>query len=369
MATIPQQRNKTYLDILRLVAIFLVVYNHTRGFYFLPYTGVADMGYWGLYIFDELVKMGVPLFLIISGALLLHRDEPVSVVFRKRILRFLIVTILISFIQYAISCCCQQESFDIAYFINHQKFALWECNEFYASWYLYAYLGILVVLPFLRAIAKNLTHESFLYLLILQFITFSVLPLLFLCLGGTIAYGPIHFWLPFHPYTIYIPFSAGYCIFYMLMGYYLEHRITPDTWKKHQSKLILLALACLTLGALGMEMERYTRGVSCLSQPSIYLTSFIPIPCAVFYLYIKFRFQEAALQQKTRNIIAACGAATFTIMLTENIFRVGLVKYQQFLESFIGRVPSATLFTIGLCSITMIIGLLLKRTPILKRLF
>lgn len=62
-----------HLDILRLIAIFLVLFNHTwtRGFSLWTISHNSGVLYW-LYMFLSITdKIGVPLFLMISGALLL----------------------------------------------------------------------------------------------------------------------------------------------------------------------------------------------------------------------------------------------------------------------------------------------------------
>ena len=64
------KRNKIYLEIIRILAIFLVVINHTCAFSFPNVEGVGDVWYWSQLLFDEIVKMAVPLFFMVSGALL-----------------------------------------------------------------------------------------------------------------------------------------------------------------------------------------------------------------------------------------------------------------------------------------------------------
>lgn len=42
------------------------------------------------------IKTAVPIFFMVSGALLLGKDEPISVIFRKRISRFVQVILVFS---------------------------------------------------------------------------------------------------------------------------------------------------------------------------------------------------------------------------------------------------------------------------------
>lgn len=44
--------------------------------------------------------MAVPVFFMVTGALLLHKEEPLLLVLQKRVFRFLIVLLLIAVVQY-----------------------------------------------------------------------------------------------------------------------------------------------------------------------------------------------------------------------------------------------------------------------------
>ena len=61
------KRNKVYLEIIRIFAIFLVVINHTCAFSFPKVEGVGDVWYWSQLLFDEIVKMAVPLFFMVQN--------------------------------------------------------------------------------------------------------------------------------------------------------------------------------------------------------------------------------------------------------------------------------------------------------------
>ncbi len=96
------KRNRAYyLDALRVVAIFLVLFNHTGRYGFQLYVTATPLPVQTAYlVISSLCKVAVPLFLMVSGALLLGKDEPVSVVWRKRVLRMVAVLLIFSTFRY-----------------------------------------------------------------------------------------------------------------------------------------------------------------------------------------------------------------------------------------------------------------------------
>lgn len=94
---------KTYLDLMRIIAILCVIYNHTgeRGYnlYVFNDSGVKHVFYVGIAAF---VAVAVPIFFMISGALLLPKEESLSDLFRRRICRIITVIVLFSILQYFI---------------------------------------------------------------------------------------------------------------------------------------------------------------------------------------------------------------------------------------------------------------------------
>lgn len=363
-----QQREKPYLDILRLVAILLVVFNHTNGFYYSSYSG-GDWEYWGLLLQNQVVKMAVPLFFMVSGALLLTKEESISELWKKRILRFIVVFFIIAVVQYAFFCYWNDESFSPSHIYKLMYCNLGEHNCFYAHWFLYAYVGMLIMLPFLRIVAKNISVRIFAYLFGVQLLFCSALPVLSLCLGKYMAYSGFNDWLPFHQASKTLPFAAGYCAFFVLMGDFLEHKISMDIWERYRFKAIFLTIACLIAGSICMEVTRRILGVSAPDESWVFLTSFIPLPCAVVYMELKSACMRAKLKPALKRIIASLGGAVFTVMLIENLFRVGCEPYIGELEGSMGRLPAAWLTAVLICFASLVVGVLLRKIPYVNRIF
>lgn len=101
-------------------------------------------------------SIGVPLFWMISGALLLSKKEPWEKVYRKRIPRITGALFIFSIVRYFYLCIVGGQDGYVGEFF--QRFYTQEI--FLPYWFLYEYLGMLFVLPFLRKMVQNLTEQE-----------------------------------------------------------------------------------------------------------------------------------------------------------------------------------------------------------------
>ena len=87
-------KKKYYLEAVRITAVLLVMYNHSAPFMsFATQHGVQ----YAVSFFRSLVcKAAVPLFYMVSGALLLGKNESFGELARKRILRIVAVIVIFS---------------------------------------------------------------------------------------------------------------------------------------------------------------------------------------------------------------------------------------------------------------------------------
>ena len=364
----PTQRNKIYLDIIRLVAIFCVVYNHTPGFDIPAYEGWNHLGYWGALVVNQLVKMAVPLFFMVTGALLLVKEESISELFRKRVFRFAMVVVIITLAQYAFHCCSAQEGFSLKSLLSQFYHGV-ICNEFRASWFLYAYIGMLLMLPLIRPIAGCTADAVFVYLFVVQFVFCCAIPAAALCLGEYEGCSVYSNWILFQPEIGTLPFSAGYCVFYLLTGYFLEHRVSEKIWQKYSGTLLMAAVLCIVAAVVCTDAARRVQNVSSLQEAVVFQTAFLPIPCAVFYMALKSWCARTQIQPRSRSAVAALGGAVFTVMLTENLFRTSWTGLWDILVSHMPVIPAALVYTGAICGAALLLGLVLKRVPYLNRIF
>ena len=147
---------------LRIIAVVMVVLNHSD-LYYTYYTNTDSVLTFSVSLLLSCIcRINVPLFMMITGALLIPKAESWSVIFKKRISRMLVVLVAFSALMYGLQCFAwNQDTFSAMAFV--EKLLKNEIQTSY--WYLYEYIGILMMLPFLGAIARNVDLDCMKYFL------------------------------------------------------------------------------------------------------------------------------------------------------------------------------------------------------------
>ena len=161
-------KKKYYLEAVRITAVLLVMYNHSAPF--MSFATQHGVQYAVSFFLSLVCKAAVPLFYMVSGALLLGKNESFGELARKRILRIVAVIVIFSLLYYLKFAVRGQASVSPIRFLLGLPFDV----AFLPYWYLYSYLGILVSLPFLRPLAQNMPKNAFWYLIALQIVTESL---------------------------------------------------------------------------------------------------------------------------------------------------------------------------------------------------
>ena len=140
----------------------MVLYNHTgtRGYVLFTIAQGSPL-YWSYLFFSIFIKINVPVFSMISGALLLPRQESAGQVAYRRITRFTAALVLCSMVGYLYQLHLDLSKFSLEYFFR----TLYSNRLTNASWYLYAYLAFLVALPLLQSFAKSLSYKQYIYMI------------------------------------------------------------------------------------------------------------------------------------------------------------------------------------------------------------
>lgn len=92
------QQKKIYIECMRIIAIFFVIFNHMleKGFFLFSMYPQKSVQYWFYMMIAVFCKFSVPLFFAISGALLIGKEESIKELYKKRVLKMVIVLVLFS---------------------------------------------------------------------------------------------------------------------------------------------------------------------------------------------------------------------------------------------------------------------------------
>lgn len=335
---------KVDLEIIRIVAVLLIIFNHTDGYIF--YTETSNILTW---IFSVgmacICRAGVPLFFMVSGALLLSKDETIKELLCKRGVRILTVLFVASVFYYI---------FDVFRYkmpdagIKDFWVKLCACDIRESLWFLYAYFMILLTLPFFRIMVKYAEQKLIQYLFGLKVIFSFIIPLLRILFD--------------FPLFLDAGFVDDY-IFYMILGYYMEtHNIC-----KEKKKTIYAELACF-VGCIAADMAimriyflntgGYTQEIS-----ELFICVMTPI---VFRMCQKIseKFEKNDIM---RRMIVYAGQCVFGIYLLDNFVRWQLLPLYLFLcEKTIG-VFACSVYVSGTFILGFIYTAILRKIPFMKK--
>lgn len=161
-----QKNRMLWADIIRIVAIYLVVQVHTATLPFL----------------SNITIICVPLFVMLSGALLLNKDENYSTFFKKRLIKVLIPWIIWTIIYMFYFLYYYESANIIQQFFSDQRPLLVQWTHFFIQmflsnlWFLPLIFSLYLITPIVRVFIKNTKEKDIYYFLFLWFTCISLVP-------------------------------------------------------------------------------------------------------------------------------------------------------------------------------------------------
>ena len=310
--TAAPKKKLLHIEFLRFLCIWLVMFTHTATAGFSIFILRPESFFYPLYLAVPFwVKTAVPIFFMISGALLLGREEPISTIFKKRIWRFLQVIFVFSLINYV----WFYHNLPLTIPGHMAKFftMMYSSNMVTAYYFLYIYIGFLLMLPIWRKLVKAMTNTLFLYLIGLNLFFVGCVPVIsYLIFQGTAEIN----------YFVNPLLAISEPTFYFLIGYWMEH-VMPKEWLTKRNLLRLLAAAVIGT-CIAAAMTHY-RGVlaggmtEALSER--FYDSFLFLNTAFVFCLARWYFMTHEISAAWSRRLVFLGSLSFGVMLFEEITR------------------------------------------------
>jgi surface polysaccharide O-acyltransferase-like enzyme len=340
------------VDLIRTIAIIMVVLVHASYFpYSIPgtITPMVMVNWFTADVYGAIGYLGVPIFVMLSGALLLDpakTDEPMGVFFKRRFNRIgvpLIFWTVLFFIW----------SFNV----HGTPFTLFNIGQGLLSgayptfWFLYLLVGLYLVTPIMRILVKHIDRKKFAFLLVVWF-------------AGTVAIPLIHTFTAFDYYPVMFVFTdwAGY----FLLGVYLL-----NTKMRRSINYLALALGLL-VAIVGDWLLTATAGETATGFFHGYLSFNMIIASAALFLILVGipRTRVESGNGVVNRVIHWVGRNTLPIYLVHIIvlesLQLGLLGFTlPYTYNLIVDVPFIAFVTFVL---TVAIVYPLKKIPYLNRL-
>ncbi len=219
-----EMRHHEWIDLIRVVAVFQVVLIHLSYVIFFK-EDLLSPNWRAANFYDSFSRMGVPLFFLVSGCLLLRKSEPVADFFRKRFLKVGIPTLFwsVAYLLWSVKAYTDGSMQPLSVILSMLK-VIYMGNVEIHLWFLYILIGIYLVVPILRVFVSAASRRDLAYFTAMWFLATPLTELAQRVTGVETA--------------LIIPVVSGY-VGYFLMGYLLAEV------KLGKRGLLLAALGCV----------------------------------------------------------------------------------------------------------------------------
>lgn len=209
------QNKKVYLNYIRIIAAFFVIGVHVCS-PFLRNSELNSTSYIINTIFNCIVRVGVPLYVMISGALFLDENKKISI---KKLLLHNVLRLIVIFFAWAylynVVDIMASKGFEWKYFVD--AFVKMSQGDFkYHLWYLPMLIGLYLITPVLRFLCRVENKKTVEYFLVLFLIVTCVLNFLSTLNFGVVVNTIFDAVMQIDPYVI-----INYIGVYVL-GWYLS---------------------------------------------------------------------------------------------------------------------------------------------------
>lgn len=351
------------VELMRMLAAFFVIFNHTqtKGFFLFSQWDVHSIHYWVYLFLSIFCKFAVPLFFMISGALLLNRPaDSIKKLWLHRILHMLLILFAWSFFYYMVAVQKGAERFNLIHFLTYFYDSSWN----FSYWYLYSYLAFLILLPILQRLAQSMTDREFLYFFLVYGAFYMLIPSVqyFIWQGKHSLYS--------YAYPTWI--SCNILIF-PLAGYFLQHRV-KSFWNRKRVLLLWGINICAILFSCYLTYRRViVTGICDEGSSQTFHNTFVLLNSGTIFVTCQYLNQYTRILKKLEKPICSIGGCTLGIYLLHIFFRDSTPLFTQISDIAQNQLHLSTMLsTLAYCAIVYLLGyiitLILKRIPVLRKL-
>ncbi|WP_114937588.1 acyltransferase [Mucilaginibacter endophyticus] len=339
-----KHHNINWINILRLIAMFAVVVLHTASPLLFRVKDASINDWLAADAYNALVRFCVPVFVMITGALLLQREYELKDFLKRRFGRLIPPFIFWSLVY-------------IGYRLYNEEIELsdniWpniklviqqlQTGSYYHLWYVYLLMGLYLFIPVISKFVRNATEKELLYFLGIWFLTVMLSrPYLTILDPG----------IDLHNFTGYIG--------YLVLGYYLAYK--PIKFKNIAPIAALVFVLCALLIALGTYFIL-------LKTKSLNTFFYEPISPFIVILsssaFLMARFTKVNLNPVVNKLINNLGKYTLGLYLSHafilNVLELNDITYNIFNPIF--SIPLVALLTFLLSSLLIYV---MSKLPLLK---
>jgi surface polysaccharide O-acyltransferase-like enzyme len=233
-STKPQ--NIDWINNLRLVALYAVIILHCTSLLLMQYGKVSMSDWMVADFFNAIVRFAVPVFVMVTGALLLHREYEIGDFLKKRLVRVVVPFIFWSLVYIGYALYNEDITFTSDVWANtKQVLHQLKTGSSYHLWYVYMLIGLYFFIPIIGKFVRHASEKEILYFLAVWFAVMLITQ---------------PYLSRFNP-SVDMHYFAGFAG-YLVLGHYLAFK---DFNLKHlRLWMVLLFIANVLLIAIGSRL-------------------------------------------------------------------------------------------------------------------
>lgn len=331
-----------YFDYLRILATIAVIFLHVAAQNW--YTTDVNTLNWHVFnIYDSIVRWGVPIFIMISGALFLEKEINIKQIYSKNILR-----LLTAFIFWSIVYSLVTKGSTLTILSNI-------ITGYYHMWFIPMIIGLYISLPIIKNVIKS--DKTTKYFLVLSFIFVFFIPQI-IQLGEDFGDDRMKILLSSLNKTIkniqpsmFLGFTG-----YFIAGYFINKiKIT----KKKRIPIYLLGI----IGTIITIMLNAYLSIKKQTPVSTYYGNFcVNVLMQSIAIFVFFKYSKL----KSNNIIKKLSKYSFGAYLIHVLIIEQLNTHFALNTLSFNPIISVPIISIIVCIISFLISAIINKIPILK---
>jgi surface polysaccharide O-acyltransferase-like enzyme len=248
--TATKPENFNWINNLRLLALFAVIMLHTTAPLLFQYGKVPLSQWLTANFYNALVRFAVPVFVMITGALLLHREYELGDFLKKRLGRVIVPFLFWSLVYVGYSWYNEEIFFGTDTLANiKQVLHLLKYGSAYHLWYVYMLIGFYFFIPVLSKFVRNASKREIQYFLVVW-------------LGVMLIAQP--YLSRFDP-QVDLHYFAGYAG-YLVLGHYLAFYITNHKYLRVVMLLLFISVLGIIVGGTYL-LYKHNTDLTLLYEP------------------------------------------------------------------------------------------------------
>lgn len=340
-----EKKRYDFIDIIRMGVIFCVFFAHTNSSLLLQTPMSAT---WLVSeTLSSMCKPGIPLFVMISGYTMLDRIYDYKNVGQK-VLRIVLALFVFS-VPYYMFQWLDGTRFQIS--LADFFFSVFQYPQTIAFWYMYMYIGLLIMLPFMQKMMVNLNKRDCEVFIGITFVISAVWPIVeHLC--PQLTYSRLFDFALFDSYLCFL-----------VLGYYMKKYVTPS---KNKTIVAIVVYILSEAFVVAMTYHEYmiNGGVNFLFYDDVTQAPAVLQAIAIFYFVSQIK-----LEGKVLTIIKTVGGCTFGMYLLSDLLIVRLNPILGILYAMgISPLIAIIIFDVMLYVLAFAIVYILKKIPGIRQL-